>query len=91
MASRDSAKQPKRSLIAFDLPRPWSQALRDVKQHYPDIRTPTALVRQAIQEFIGCHLTENEMKKRGLIPEYKSASKPELLLSALRKADLGRP
>ena len=52
-----------------------------------DAQLFTALIRHTMMELIASHFTEEELKKRGLSAPYQSASKPGLLLAALRQAE----
>ena len=55
----------------------WALAGRDVqKKYYPDPPPFTALIRHTMMELIASHFTEEELKKRGLLAPYHSASKP---------------
>ncbi len=93
MAQSASVKQTptKRTMFAFDLDPKWAAALREVaEKHYPQESSPTGLVRQWVQELVGCFYTEKEMKGRGLLPPYRSQPNPELLLFATRQIEKRR-
>lgn len=81
---RLNGQREKRSLFAFDLPPEWASVLRKVwDQYYQDEHTPTSLVRHVVQEFVACHLTEEEMKADRVLPKRLPKLRPYLLLSAI--------
>jgi hypothetical protein len=74
-------------MLAFDIPPAWKQAARKhVLPHYPDETTMTDLLRSVLVEFVSAHMTEAQMREEGLLPDYRTKRTPDLLLSAIQKA-----
>lgn len=79
---------PKRSIFAI----PWSStkrvAWKDLATNLqgPDSGNAVQLARMLLEEFMLCELTPEEIRKRGLLPEWqKEIPEPSLLAHALEK------
>ncbi len=77
-----------RGALALDMSPAWKEAARKhVLPHYSDAATMTDLIRAVLEEFISAHMTEQQMREEGLLPDYRTKQhSPERLLFAIQRA-----
>lgn len=75
----------KRAQFAIGLKGEWQVALKEsLLSQFPTERSSSSLARRVVEDFVICLLPEPEMRQYGILAQYESPRRPDIVITAAR-------